>query len=297
MKKILILGSINIDLTIETPYIPAAGETVTGRNFLVNPGGKGANQAVAARRLGGTVCFSGCVGDDAFGRESMKNFQRCGLDISGVRTVENCPTGCAVIAVCGGDNRIILDRGANAAVTCADADALIGRAAAGDIFLTQLEIDLSVVGYALRRAKESGLYTVLNPAPADGRIVRYFPYVDLITPNESELALLTGESDCARGAAKLAVPEVVVTRGKKGYYYAGKSGSFYGGCPAVKAIDTTAAGDTFCGALAGELSRGEKIRTALTFAAACASLACTHRGAQQSVPRREEALALLQRSD
>ena len=93
MKKILILGSINIDLTIETPYIPAAGETVTGRNFLVNPGGKGANQAVAARRLGGTVCFSGCVGDDAFGRESMKNFQRCGLDISGVRTVENCPTG------------------------------------------------------------------------------------------------------------------------------------------------------------------------------------------------------------
>ena len=99
MKKILILGSINIDLTIETPYIPAAGETVTGRNFLVNPGGKGANQAVAARRLGGTVCFSGCVGDDAFGRESMENFQRCGLDISGVRTVENCPTGCAVIAV------------------------------------------------------------------------------------------------------------------------------------------------------------------------------------------------------
>ena len=154
-----------------------------------------------------------------------------------------------------------------------------------------------MVGYALRRAKESGLYTVLNPAPADGRIVRYFPYVDLITPNESELALLTGESDCARGAAKLAVPEVVVTRGKKGYYYVGKSGSFYGGCPAVKAIDTTAAGDTFCGALAAELSRGEKIRTALTFAAACASLACTRRGAQQSVPRREEALALLQRSD
>ena len=123
MKKILILGSINIDLTIETPYIPAAGETVTGRNFLVNPGGKGANQAVAARRLGGTVCFSGCVGDDAFGRESMENFQRCGLDISGVRTVENCPTGCAVIAVCGGDNRIILDRGANAAVTRAELEA------------------------------------------------------------------------------------------------------------------------------------------------------------------------------
>ncbi len=287
MKNIYIFGSLNTDLVIRSGYMPVSGETMHGQGFEINFGGKGANQAAAAGKLGANVYMGGLVGNDSFGADMINNLKNQGVNVDNVRVVEGS-SGVAVIIVIDGDNRIILDGGANAKVTINDVEKLLETAKAGDIFMTQLENPIDVIGDALKLAKERGLYVILNPAPANKDIAKYCEYVDLIIPNESESRLLTGESDYVKSAEKLPCKEVIVTLGGKGQYYHSADKKFVSNCKSVKVVDTTAAGDTFCGALAYQLSLGVEIETAMQFAGSAASLACTKRGAQQSIPNLED---------
>ena len=260
MKKIFLLGSLNADLTIRAPYLPQAGETLKGSDFMLTAGGKGANQAYACANLGGRVRMAGCVGNDPFGDMLLKSLQGVGADVSCVRrTARN--TGVAVITVVDGDNRIILDEGANGEVTVSDAEALLSDAQAGDIFMTQLENPLPVVKAALALAKEKGLFTLFNPAPAKEAARVCVKYADLITPNETELRILSGKEGIEEGCAEL----------------------LNMGAGAVLA------GDTYCGALAVKLAEGASVAEAARFASLCSGITVTRRGAQVSIPTRAEA--------
>lgn len=288
MKQIFLLGSLNTDLVMNTPYIPEAGETMKGSGFAIHFGGKGANQAAAAAKLGGLVRMAGCVGNDRFGADMRANLEQFGVDMRAVRTVPDQSSGVAVILVSHGNNRILLSAGANECVTERDVDALLAAAQQGDLFLTQLETPLAVTGYALKTARKKGMVTVLNPAPATLEIQPYFPYVDILTPNETEMALFSYGATLAEAAKQLGVPHVIVTLGGEGWYYYHEGEERYGSCPSVSVVDTTAAGDTFCGALVSRLAQGSSIVDALPFASVAASLACTKAGAQPSIPTLEE---------
>ena len=288
MKNIYILGSLNTDLVISSG-IPAKGETIRGKDFFMNCGGKGANQVAAAAKLGGKVYMSGCVGLDPFGKNMKKNLADSGADVSCVREIKGVSSGIAMIILTDGDNRIILDGGANMCLETLDVDKLFEEAKAGDIFLTQLENNIEVTGYALKKAKEKGLFTVLNPAPYSAEIFPYLGYCDMITPNETELALMSGrKGNVSELTEKIPVAEILVTVGSKGYYYRSGDKEIYGACPKVKAVDTTAAGDTFCGALCVAISEGKSREEAFRFASYAASLAVTKKGAMQSIPMRED---------
>ncbi|MBQ4269060.1 MAG: ribokinase [Clostridia bacterium] len=283
MKKVYIVGSINTDLVITAPYMPQKGETLTGSGFFTARGGKGANQAVAAARLGGNVVMCGCVGDDGFGKEAIESLKKDGVDVSHVRVVENMPTGTAVIVVTDGDNRIILDKGANACLTEADIDGALAEAEAGDIYLTQLENPIEVIGYGLKKAKEKGLYVVLNPAPANTEIEPYLPYCNLITPNETETELLGGKETLLKK-----VETLLVTLGSKGFAIVDKNGETTYPCMKITPVDTTAAGDTLCGGLVAYLAEGKGLVEAAKFGSKAATIACTRKGAQPSIPFRAE---------
>ena len=283
MKKIFVVGSINTDLVISAPYFPKKGETLTGSDFFSAHGGKGANQAVAAARAQGKVYMCGCVGDDSFGKEAIAALKSDGIDTSFVRVEEGAPTGTAVIVVTDGDNRIIIDRGANDRLTTADVDRALECAEAGDIYLTQLENPLEVIGYGLRRAREKGMYVILNPAPADVRATELIKYCDLITPNETETEIFGGREKLLSEGTTL-----LITLGSKGFEINSESGRREYPCIKITPVDTTAAGDTLCGALAAGLARGDSLEDAAVFASLTASIACTRRGAQPSIPTRAE---------
>lgn len=292
MGKVFVFGSLNMDLVINSPYLPQKGETMYGSGFMTNPGGKGANQAAAAGKLGAEIYMGGAVGDDGFGAQLLDNLRSFGVDVGAVRTVENCATGIAVIVVIDGDNRIILDGGANNRVTTDDVDRLLANAGQGDIFLCPLENPIPVLGYALQTASEKGMYVVLNPAPMNLEIAPYLPYVDMLIPNETEFAALGG-NELAEGGEKLiamGVRDVVVTLGSKGYCYISKGEMVCEDCIKMPVVDTTAAGDTFCGALCAELSMGRTVTQALSFANRAAAVTVTRKGAQAAIPTREEVL-------
>lgn len=281
---IFIVGSLNMDLCIETPYMPKEGETITGSGFMTNGGGKGANQAAAAAKLGGNVAMCGAVGCDLFGETLIKNLSAAGADVSHIKKCNDASTGIAVIVITGGNNRIILDKGANALLTEADIDEFLKTAKEGDIYLTQLENPIDIIGYGLKQAKAKGMFTILNPAPANKDISAYFNYVDLITPNETELEIFGGKDALFDAGIK----KIVTTLGSRGYEIADKEGAKIYPCIKVKAVDTTAAGDTLCGGLAVGLSEGMKLEEACAFGSKAASIACTRKGAQQSIPTRKE---------
>ena len=283
MSKIFIVGSINTDLVITSPYMPESGETLTGSNFFTAHGGKGANQAVAAARLGGNVVMCGCVGNDSFGVDALKSLQKEGIDVSHIRKIEGVSTGTAVIIVINGDNRIILDKGANAYLSKADIDGVLIDAQEGDIYLTQLENPIEIIGYGLMKAKEKGLKVILNPAPANKEIEKYLQFCDIITPNETELELLGGKEELLK-----IVPTVVTTLGGRGYEITDKNGSKVYPCIKIEPVDTTAAGDTLCGGMAMGLAKGELLADAVKFGSMAASIACTKMGAQPSIPTKEE---------
>lgn len=285
---IYITGSLNMDLGIEASRIPESGETIAGTNFMASSGGKGANQAVAVSLLGADVRMCGVVGEDAFGATLLDELQNFGVEVSSVRTESQISTGTAIILISEGNNRIILDKGANAHLTTSDIDRFLADARSGDIYLTQLENPVDVIGYGLKKAKAAGMYTILNPAPADPRIAAYFDFVDLITPNETELALLGGK-DALFSAG---IRTIVTTLGADGYEIATPTSSQKYPCIRVTAVDTTAAGDTLCGGLAVGLSEGRTLADACAFGSLAASIACTRRGAQSSIPSRREVLAI-----
>lgn len=282
-RNIIVVGSINTDLVIHAPRMPQKGETLSGSGFFTAHGGKGANQAVAAARAGGSVCMCGCVGADAFGESAVSALVAEGIRPE-VRRVENIPSGTAVIAVTGGDNRIILDSGANALLSEEDIDRVLAGAKEGDIYLTQLENPVGIIGYGMRRAKEKGMFVILNPAPADGEIADHLAWCDLLIPNETEAEILNGGGKLE----KMYSGALIVTLGDKGFALKQDGVMQTYACPKVKAVDTTAAGDTFCGALAVKLAEGCDLLSAARFGSAAASLACTGKGAQPSIPRAEQ---------
>lgn len=285
MKNIFVIGSINTDLVITTPYMPKQGETLTGSDFFTAHGGKGANQAVAASRLGGKVYMCGCVGNDAFGEKAILSLKEAGVDVSNVRVVEGTPSGTAVILIENGDNRIILCKGANAFLTEKDIDKTLEKAKAGDIYLTQLENPIEIIGYGLKKAKEKGLFVVLNPAPANKEIIPYLDYCDLITPNETETEILGGKE-----FLKSKIDNILITLGGDGFEIINKDGDNKYPCIKIKPVDTTAAGDTLCGGLVVELSLGNNLVDSAKFGSKSATIACTRKGAQPSIPTREEVI-------
>ena len=275
-----------MDLCIETPYVPSQGETISGSNFLTNGGGKGANQATAARKLGGKVFMCGAVGCDSFGDTLVKNLSDLNVNVQNIKRVAGVSTGIAVIILSQNDNRIILDKGANGHVCEKDVDLFLANAEEGDIFLTQLEIPIEVVGYALKKAKEKKLITILNPAPATKDVIEYLKDVDIITPNETEMEILGGRD----ALLNCGIKKVITTLGAKGYEICDVENIKNYPCIKVVPVDTTAAGGTFCGGLAVGLSNGDSLEDACRYGSKAASIACTKKGAQMSIPNREEVI-------
>ncbi|WP_433501177.1 ribokinase [Sphaerimonospora sp. CA-214678] len=289
---ISVFGSANMDLVAYVPVAPRRGETVTGRAFRSVPGGKGANQAIAAARAGARVAFLGAVGDDAFGPELRRALTDAGVDVARLRTVPG-PSGIAHIVVDdAGGNSIIVVPGANGTVTGPDpADlAVIARS---DALLLQLELPLEAVTAAARAAR---VPVVLTPAPARELPDDLLDAVDLIVPNEHEAVALTGAADPESALAALLerVPEVAITLGARGVLYGSRDGlRLRVPAPPVPVVDTTAAGDTFAGTLAVARAEGREPESALRFATSAAALSVGRRGASTSMPHRPEIDRLL----
>ena len=294
------VGSLNQDLVIRVPRHPEPGETVLGTEHFTGMGGKGANQAVAAARLGARVAMIGCLGADAAGDEMMRGLDDAGVDTSHVRRSSEAMTGLAVISVDEhAENAIVVSPGANATLRASDVDAASAALAPADVTLAQLEVPLAAVGAAARLA--GGLF-VLNPAPAPLRPLRMelLDLVDVLVPNRSELASLAGSDglDDVRSvvAAVVALPytgTVVVTLGAAGALVVEGRDIVEITPPDVEPVDTTGAGDAFCGALAESLARGEPIEAAARWGVFAGAHAVTAIGAQPAMPTRDDVAALI----
>ena len=293
MPRVLVVGSANVDFTVAVPRLPAAGETVTNGALLVNHGGKGANQAVAARRLGADVRLIGCVGDDDSGRAVRAALVAEGIGTAGLAISAAAATGTALIIVDrDGRNQIAVAPGANRALTLQHVRARIEDFAWAEIVVASCEIPLETARAALELARARGIPTILNPAPVPDAGVDFLGLVDYLTPNAREAARLSGvDGDDEAAAARLRARGagcVVVTLGEHGALAYGDGAPRRFPAFAVDAVDTTAAGDGFNGALAVALTEGRDLPAALRFASAAAAIACTRRGAQTSLPRRAE---------
>ena len=297
MTKITIIGSSNTDMVIKSGHLPAPGETVLGGDFFMNPGGKGANQAVAAARLGGEVHFVCKVGKDVFGETALQQFKQDGINTQFVTQDPLAPSGVALINVdAKGENCITVASGANNCLSKGDIDAASEIFEAGDFVLTQLETPLETVVYAAKIAAIKGLKVVLNPAPAAELPAELFAHLYAITPNETEAEFLTGipvnDLLSAEKAANIllhkGVQHVIITLGAEGALYKTAYDTEHIPVAKVEAKDTTAAGDCFNGALVVGLSEGMSWTEAITFACKAASISVTRLGAQASMPRLEE---------
>lgn len=293
--RIYIVGSLNMDLVIRAARMPQGGETILGEGFLSNPGGKGANQAVAVAKLGGEAYMVGCVGRE-FGADLLETLQKYGVHADHVRRETDLSSGIAVIIVADGDNRIILDTASNGRTDEALVDRAFADAKEGDYLLVQLEIGLPTVAYALKEAKKRGMITVLNPAPAAKLPQALYADCDWFVPNQTEAQFYTGiypldeESirRCAEKLGRLGVKNVLITLGTDGSASVSK-GVFRRVDPVpAAAVDTTAAGDTYVGAFVTRLSEGAEIETAMHFASTASALTVTRRGAQCAIPLRAE---------
>lgn len=299
---VVVVGSANLDTTVRVRRLPAPGETVLGSDLLTSHGGKGANQAVAARRAGAAVAFIGKRGTDGPGEAIARRLTEEGIGTEGLLADPSAPTGAALIAVDeAGQNQIVVAPGANAALTVEEFLACRRLLQGARVLLAQLETPLATVREALRTARAVGMLTLLNPAPAAREAAGLFEFVDLLVPNAQEAALLAGHpvrsvgeaEDAARRLLAQGCRAVIVTLGSEGALLLrpGEARRF----PAfpVQAVDATGAGDAFCGALAAALAEGRPLEAAVPFACAAGALACTRRGAQESLPTRDAVLALL----
>ena len=292
---IYVVGSLNMDISATVARFPRAGETVTAESVLTSPGGKGANQATAIGKLGGDCAMLGKVGADAFGAKMVENLKTFGVNAERV-TVSPCESGTALIWVHKGKNLIFFNKGANGALTENDVSDGLKDAKAGDILMLQLEVPLAVVAHALRVGKRKGMLTMLNPAPAVPLSSEIYENTEIITPNETETQILTGiMPDCEVNIAlavkkfrEMGASNIIITLGKTGSSVAvGKEITLI---PAqkVKAVDTTAAGDTYVGAFAVKLSEGENIIDAAKFATYASALKITRKGAAVAIPALKE---------
>ena len=296
MEKIFIIGSTNTDMVVITDRLPLPGETKLGGSFFMNAGGKGANQAVAAARLGGDITFVTKVGKDIFGKQAVEGFKKEQIETNFVFVDEHAPSGTALIIVDeGGENCIVVAPGANAHLLPADIDRVkeINEAA---ILLVQLEIPLMTIAYIVDIVKSGRQKLIINPAPAQQLPDELLNGLFLITPNESETHILTGihveneysASEAAEIFLKKGVRNVLITLGREGAFFQNKELKLKVDAPVVKAVDTTAAGDVFNGALAVALAENMSWEKALRFSVQAASISVTRMGAQSSAPFRKE---------
>lgn len=305
MSKIFVVGSINVDYVISVEKIPMIGESKNGHGFIINQGGKGANQAISCKKLGcEDVSLIAAVGKDENGEKLIDTIKSYGINTSAMYQDETSNTGACIIILDESkkDNMLIIDKGANQSIKKEHFETYLKEhAKPGDILITQLEINLDSVYFALKQAKEQGLYTILNPAPVTQIDESYLKYVDLIIPNETETKLFTGVDVIDDKTAQEAycwfknkgINELIITLGSKGSVYF--NNDRIEKCPArkVQAVDTTSAGDTFIGAIAYKLSQNEDILAAMKFATTASSITVSRYGAGQSIPTFDEVNALI----
>ncbi|MBL7762356.1 MAG: ribokinase [Chitinophagaceae bacterium] len=296
-SSIVVIGSSNTDMVVKASHLPVPGETIIGGNFFMNAGGKGANQAVAAARLGGSICFIAKVGNDIFGMQATESFKQEGIDTSAVMVDTNLPSGVALITVDDkAENCIVVAPGANAALSVSDLNKYKSIIESATIVLMQLETPVEAIAYASSLAAAKKIKVVLNPAPACALPDDLLRNISIITPNEKEAEMLTGipvtDIASAEKAATVlkekGVEIVVITMGAKGALILKDDKFLTVETPVVKAVDTTAAGDVFNGALVVALSEGKQINEAVSFACRAASISVTRFGAQASAPYRKE---------
>jgi ribokinase len=303
MPRVVVFGSSNTDMTVRLPRLPAPGQTILGHSFLTTPGGKGANQAVAARRAGAEVVFVTAVGDDDLGRQALDLYSREGIDVSHARVVEGMSSGVALIFVDdGGENMIGVASGANLGLAPEDVDRLPDSLfRAGDVLLVSLEIPLETAIRALRRGYEAEMFTILNPAPApaipESEVRELFSAAIYITPNRLEAMAMAGikpdadaEPDwgeCGLRLIRMGTSVAIITLGSHGCQIVADKPWPIVPAPRVEAVDTVGAGDAFNGALATALAEGRSLGEAAVWANAAAALAVTRPGAQSALPTRE----------
>ncbi|HQI27321.1 MAG TPA: ribokinase [Sedimentisphaerales bacterium] len=296
-RPIVVVGSSNMDLVVKAARIPAPGETILGGEFLMVAGGKGANQAVAAAKLGAKVFFVARLGNDLFGRKSLDNFRLEGLDTTYVSLTSDAPSGVALIAVDhAGNNAIVVAPGANARLSPDDVRRAEDRIRSAGAVVAQLEVPMATVQCVAEIAHDAGVPFLLNPAPAQWLSPSSLKAVSVLTPNESEARILTGvevvDANSARKAAEMllstGVKSVIVTLGSKGFLLAEGNSTELVPAMEVRAVDTTAAGDAFTGSLAVGLAQGQSLREAALFANHVAAFSVTRLGAQPSMPTRSE---------
>lgn len=297
MKRIIVVGSSNTDLVVKTDKIPDPGETVIGTDFTMSSGGKGANQAVAAFRLGGNISFITKLADDTFGNRIYDEFREENMDMRFIFKDSDKPTGVALICVNRmGDNIITVAPGANETLSCANIDLAAENISEADYLLLQLEIPVSIVEYIVNIAHQNKTKVILNPAPASILSKELLSKLYLITPNETEAKFLTGidisNLDEADKAAQIlldkGVENVVITLGAKGAYVKNSTCAYWVEAISVEAVDTTAAGDVFNGALAVALSEDKDLLSAVEFATKASAISVTRNGARDSIPYRYE---------
>lgn len=297
MKKILVIGSINMDLTTVASRYPKMGETVFGESFSTQQGGKGANQAVAVAKLGGNVKFFGAVGDDLYGKRLTENLEKCNVTFCG-QIIPGVPSGVAVITVVNGDNCIIVTSGANNEITPAMIEKNEHLFEDADYVLMQLEIPVESVCTAAKLAKKHGCMVVINPAPYKDLPKELPQYIDLIVPNEHEAQSLTGIYPCDEDSCKKAIKAIqamgiknaAITLGSKGSVYSDGENLIFTPAKKVKAVDTTAAGDTFIGGMLTYLAMGKPMDEAVKFGTAASAVTVTRIGAADSIPTAEEVI-------
>lgn len=303
MKEVIVVGSLNVDITVNVPSFPVAGQSVMGTSLIMGMGGKGSNQATAAHRVGGHVRMIGRIGRDAMADVVRNHYAHEGMSMEGISESDTASTGTACIEVdASGQNRIAVVAGANEELSAAQVQQNEALFAGAGAVLTQLETGLAPVYAAKALAVQYGVPFLLNPAPYRPMPADLLAGVDWLTPNETEASAMTGlsvtDGESAAAAARaiqaMGVKNVLITLGGKGVYALWQGGEELLAPPAVKAVDTTGAGDAFNGAFASALADGYDVPTALRFASCCASLSVTRAGAAASMPQRPDTLALLQ---
>ncbi|MBP1125210.1 MULTISPECIES: ribokinase [Pseudomonas] len=291
--KVVVVGSLNMDLVTRASRLPRAGETLIGQSFSTVPGGKGANQAVASARLGAEVAMIGCVGTDAYGDQLRDALLVEGIDCQAVSTVDGSSGVALIVVDDSSQNAIVIVAGSNGELTPAAMQAVDAVLQAGEVIVCQLEVPMDTVGYTLKRGRELGKTVILNPAPASGPLpTEWYASIDYLIPNESEASALSGVTvdslDSARLAAtqliKAGAGKVIITLGAEGALFADGERFEHLAAPKVKAVDTTAAGDTFVGGFAAALVNGKTETQAIRFGQVAAALSVTRDGAQPSIP-------------
>lgn len=292
--RIIVVGSINMDVVTRTKVIPKVGETVMGESYFTVPGGKGANQSVAAAKLGATVTHIGCVGNDVFGKELLSHLSKHHIITDNVESVTHLPTGIATITLADGDNSIIVVPGANFAVTPEKIEQCEKAIADSHVLLVQLEIPLPSVEKAVALAKKHGVKVILNPAPIQALPISLLERVDYITPNEHEQHLLLSLIEGTEQQKQAIRRKCIVTRGAQGVTFFEEGEVSIPSFP-VEVVDTTGAGDSFNGALAVAIGNGISLSDACQLATAAGALSITKLGAQTGMPIREDVEALLEK--